>query len=906
MTALTFEQAREALRLADADPGLSTTLATEIVRRAVAEGDGAAAAVAERALGLAAVHVKDLDTAIRHLRRAIKHGLGAHVPQLAAEARMTLAFVLNRRGRSRQALREIDAAILGLEGVEQARAQAQRGAILHQLGRFDEALLSYQRALPALRRAHDHLWLLRALSNRGLLQGHRQRFAAAEADLHEAEQLSTKLDLALWAAFVQQNLGEIHALRGDVPAALHCLDVAETRFRTLRSQIGSLLADRSQLLLSVRLVSEAREAAEQAVEAFERERREIALPEVRLLLARAATLDGDATTALEQARRAMREFSRQQRPTWASLARFVVLSSQLASASGSQAGDAAPPAAARVGVTQVERMADALTAAAWPAEALEARLMAAELAFARGWRARALEQLRLASHGRRRLGPATLRARAWYAEARLRLAGGNRRGVTAAVRAGLRVLDEHRATLGATDLRAHASGHRLDLVELGLRMAMADGDPRRVLAWAEEGRASHLLLRPARPPDDPVLVDALGELRATVAEINQLRGAGHATHGRGAGPPTTTRLVQRQVALERRIRDYCRRQPGVPAGELTGPVRLPGLAGALGEAALLEFVRYDELLYAVTVIDGRVRLRSLGPVAQVVPLVDRIAFALRRLARHQATPASRSAAVALLRHAATGVDTVVLRPMWAEIGTRPLVIIPTGVLQSLPWSILPSCAGRPVTVAPSAALWHAATVRRPDPSGRVVVAGYGLPGAVEEAGTVAAIHGTTSLVGAAATVGAVTTALNGAGVAHLATHGRVHQHNPLFSSLLLADGPLTVYDLERLDRVPRMVILAACDSGRAVVRAGDELLGISATFVARGAQQLVSSVLPVPDAETAPLMVAFHRNLVAGHAAPEALARAQQLIATNGTAAMAAAAGFLCMGAEFRLPRRAA
>jgi CHAT domain-containing protein len=246
----------------------------------------------------------------------------------------------------------------------------------------------------------------------------------------------------------------------------------------------------------------------------------------------------------------------------------------------------------------------------------------------------------------------------------------------------------------------------------------------------------------------------------------------------------------------------------------------------------------------------------------------------------------------------------VLQPLAAEIGTRPLVIIPTGVLQSLPWSILPSCVGRPVTVAPSAALWHAASRRQPDPPGRVVVAGYGLPGAVEEAETVAAIHGVTCLLGAAATVDAVAAALNGAGVAHLAMHGRVQQHNPLFSSLLLADGPLTVYDLERLDRVPRMVILAACDSGRAVVRAGDELLGISATFVARGAQQLVASVLPVPDAETAPLMVAFHRNLLAGDSAPAALARAQQHVATDGTAAMAAAAGFLCIGAEFSLPRQ--
>ena len=44
---------------------------------------------------------------------------------------MTLAFALNRRGRPGSALREIDTALLDLTGAERARAQAQRGAILH-------------------------------------------------------------------------------------------------------------------------------------------------------------------------------------------------------------------------------------------------------------------------------------------------------------------------------------------------------------------------------------------------------------------------------------------------------------------------------------------------------------------------------------------------------------------------------------------------------------------------------------------------------------------------------------------------------------------------------------------------------------------------------------------------------
>jgi CHAT domain-containing protein len=118
---------------------------------------------------------------------------------------------------------------------------------------------------------------------------------------------------------------------------------------------------------------------------------------------------------------------------------------------------------------------------------------------------------------------------------------------------------------------------------------------------------------------------------------------------------------------------------------------------------------------------------------------------------------------------------------------------------------------------------------------------------------------------------------------------------------MLADGPLTVYDIERLERVPRMVVLAACDSGRTVVRAGDELLGISATLLSRGARQVVASVVPLPDVQTAPMMVAFHELLLAGNSAPQALARVQKRFGGENSAAGAAAAGFVCVGAAATL-----
>src|SRR5205085_12534957 len=104
------------------------------------------------------------------------------------------------------------------------------------------------------------------------------------------------------------------------------------------------------------------------------------------------------------------------------------------------------------------------------------------------------------------------------------------------------------------------------------------------------------------------------------------------------------------------------------------------------------------------------------------------------------------------------------------------------------------------------------------------------------------------LTGAAATTTRLREALDGVAVAHVCAHGSFRADNPLFSSLELADGPLTVYDLEALRRAPATMVLSSCDAGLSAVHPGDELLGLAAALLALGTRTLVASLLPVPDA----------------------------------------------------------
>ena len=179
-----------------------------------------------------------------------------------------------------------------------------------------------------------------------------------------------------------------------------------------------------------------------------------------------------------------------------------------------------------------------------------------------------------------------------------------------------------------------------------------------------------------------------------------------------------------------------------------------------------------------------------------------------------------------------------------------------------------------------------------------LVAGPGLPAAAAEVEALASAYpGAVALGPGEATVDAALRALDGAAVAHLAAHGELRTDNPLFSSLRLADGPLTVHDLDTLARAPRVVVLGACDTAASVVGEGDELLGLAAALLRLGSRSLVAPLVPVPDEETRPLLELLHAELAAGRDCAGALAAVRIATADAGPRTLAAAAAFVALGA---------
>ena len=168
------------------------------------------------------------------------------------------------------------------------------------------------------------------------------------------------------------------------------------------------------------------------------------------------------------------------------------------------------------------------------------------------------------------------------------------------------------------------------------------------------------------------------------------------------------------------------------------------------------------------------------------------------------------------------------------------------------------------------ALGSAATGRR----GTLLAAGPDLPAAPAEVEALATLYRRpTVLLGGAATADAALQALGRSRLAHLACHGSYRADNPLFSTLALADGPLTVYDLERCRTMPRTVVLSACSVATSSVLRGGTLLGLASALMTFGASTIIAPLTPVSDERVVPVMVAVHQAMVGGAAPAAALAR---------------------------------
>ncbi len=539
--------------------------------------------------------------------------------------------------------------------------------------------------------------------------------------------------------------------------------------------------------------------------------------------------------ALALSRRAIARLGRRTHHRAATLGRLVLLRAQAASV----------PRPPRIGrdATDLARRLDQLGLVD---QARLARLIATEIAIdsARGGH--------LAAPRLRAKEPIDLRLHLRLVRAQLAFARRDPRRGRREVRRGLDELSDYQAGFGSLDLQTASSAHGVDLAALGVNEAIATRRPAATLDLLERVRTISGRVPAVRPPADGQTAELLGQLRWVVAQQAEARAA-------GAEDPA---LHSRRLSLERQIRARSWTSPGAQSVRKTPS--LGQLRDGAGDATVVAVFGVFDQLHAIVLTPTRCRMLPLGTLSETTELVRRAQGDLDVLALSLVPEPLRLAAGASLRSTLSALDAALLRPL--DLPDRALALFPPGILAGLPWGLLPSLVGRPLTVAPSGGAWLAARSRsRPIDGSVVAIAGPGLNRAESEVAQVARIWPTCrTLVGAEATGGAVLAEIDGAGLVHVAAHGHHQRDSPLFSSIGLADGPLVGYDLDVVDRPPAHVVLSACDLGQASARLGDEALGLTRAMLHNGTATVVSGVARVGDASAALLMGDYHQRLATG------------------------------------------
>ena len=126
------------------------------------------------------------------------------------------------------------------------------------------------------------------------------------------------------------------------------------------------------------------------------------------------------------------------------------------------------------------------------------------------------------------------------------------------------------------------------------------------------------------------------------------------------------------------------------------------------------------------------------------------------------------------------------------------------------------------------------------------------------------LPGAKVFIGDEATLGVLRRYGSGVPILHMAAHGVFRRDNPMFSSIQLADGRVSLIDLHEIDLEVELLTLSACNTGSSVPVGGDELVGLIRGCLAAGARSLLVTLWEIDDESAMVFMRHFYERVVAG------------------------------------------
>jgi len=245
-------------------------------------------------------------------------------------------------------------------------------------------------------------------------------------------------------------------------------------------------------------------------------------------------------------------------------------------------------------------------------------------------------------------------------------------------------------------------------------------------------------------------------------------------------------------------------------------------------------------------------------------------------------------------------------PIQPYLKTRKLVVVPHGILHTLPFAALTDGnrylnEDHTLSTLPSASILQFLKGKRKPNANTILALGNpeiaeplkDLRFAKSEVDAITGLYKTTPLLGKKATEQAIWQKGGNAGILHLAAHGEYNPSNPLFSTIYLAgnrqaatdshsDGRLEAREVYDLDlKATNLVVLSACETQKGKLSTGDEVIGLSRAFIYAGTPSIIATLWSVDDEASGLLMQKFYKHLKGGMEKAEALRQAQIEIRTD-------------------------
>jgi CHAT domain-containing protein len=223
--------------------------------------------------------------------------------------------------------------------------------------------------------------------------------------------------------------------------------------------------------------------------------------------------------------------------------------------------------------------------------------------------------------------------------------------------------------------------------------------------------------------------------------------------------------------------------------------------------------------------------------------------------------------------------SLLIEPLGISTTPQRLVIVPYGALHYLPFHLLYDGAEyliekHEVVILPASGLATRPRIRQ-KPGALILAHSWDgrLPHTLAEAQMVRGFFGGELYAEEMAHRSALQ--IEPSQILHIATHGEHRLDQPDLSFLQLADGQLYTDDLLQQNLSYELVTLSGCETGRANVSGGDELIGLGRGFLYAGAGALLVSLWKVVDSSTMNFMKGMYRALHTGASKTAALRQAQ-------------------------------